>query len=150
MIKIRDYKTYGDSLKTRNALITKVVLVYTEADLAKKIKEITQTDVVLMMVVPSADSNAPDYDNITEKNTHVFYVLMKPDRTDLTDATLLDLMEDTQDIIEWIKNTMIADKSICGNMMRFLEINNIHTDPEHDMSGCYGWSVSMNLKTIGF
>lgn len=150
MIKIKEYKAYGDTLKTRNSLITKVVLVYTEADLSKKIREITQNDVVLMMVVPSADSQAIDFDNITEKNTHVFYVLMKPDRTDITDTTLLDLMEDTQDIIEWVKNTMLADKTICGNIMRFLEPNNIHTDPEHDLSGCYGWSISYNLKTIGF
>jgi len=155
MVPVRAYKTYFLTYLQRDPRITRVDFVIKESHLAKIIKEVKATDIMLAVVIPSADATAFDEDNLGDNNSGLIYVLKPAGRSTDTDSKMIDRIETTQLVIENIKALMLVDKThhelgFCPNFMTELDINSMHTDPEYDFLGCDGWSLSFNFKTNGF
>jgi len=152
MIRIRTYKTYFDSIKTRITNIDTVFIVSHQDQLANKIREVAAGEIILIVIVPSADTNAADVNNIMENNTGIIYLLKKIDITNMTDDLFVDEMEETQDIMTAIKTMMTDDASDhqANHFMHYFEPNGMHTDPEYNYLGCNGWSLSFNIVNKGF
>jgi len=158
MIAIRIYKAYWESIATRilaalNYTITPL-FVRTELELTKKIKEIADQDHIMVVVIPSSDTTSVNYDNIKEKETGIVYALKKTHRGNENDEDALTTMDETQQIITKIKELMLDDAQDCDaeyhQLMKDLDFNRMHTDPEYEFLGCDGYSVSFIIQTNGF
>ena len=153
MIKIRDLKNYFDSCNSRIDAITKVCMVSTENQLVKKIDDFEETDIVLLVIIPSSDTKGKDVDNIVESETIIMFVIGKIDPSSEDDEDFIDNMEIFQNAVTDLKKLMIADKqdteSGC-HLMKGLDLNSIHTDPEYNYLGCNGYSLSCNITSHGF
>lgn len=151
MIRVRPFSEYWDAMKTRILGITQVAVVSHESDLADRIKSYAESDIILVSIIPSSDSMAPDPDNITEHNQLLVYILKKIDSRSETPNSFINDMEETQDIMTVLKKLIQEDKSdeSCG-IFRFANMSGMHTDPEYNYLGCNGWSVSFKVKTNWF
>jgi len=155
MVPVKTYKSYWDDLKIELG-IDRVLMVSDESELQQLIKEVVDGEKILVAVIPSSDTEAPDIDNIEEVDSCFLFILQKVSFQDLTRDELLDVQEFTQELISSIKERMTED---CANvntdtpgslLMRRLVIDKMHTDPEYNYLGCTGWSLSFQLKSIGF
>lgn len=152
MIKIRDLKNYLESCNTRIDSITRALMVSTENQLVKKIDDFEETDIVLVMIVPSSDSKGKDVDNIIESETILMFILGKIDSGSEDEEDFIDNMEIFQNAVTDLKTLMIADKQDTESgcpLMKGLDLNSIHTDPEYNYLGCNGYSLSCNIISHG-
>lgn len=153
MIKIRDLNNYMDSCMSRIDLITKSHLISTENQLVKKVADFDYSDIVLIIIIPSADSKGKDVDNIIESETIIMFILGKIDESSEDDDDFIDNMEIFQNTVTELKELMIADKqdteSGC-HLMKGLDLSSIHTDPEYNYLGCNGYSLSCNVTSHEF
>ena len=151
MIKIGTFKTYLQNIETRIDAITKVKVVATENQLVKHIDDFEETDIVLIGIIPSADSKGRDVDNIIEMETVLLFILGKTSSS--TEDDEFNKMEAFQHVITALKTLLIEDKQDTENecnLMKGLDLNSIHTDPEYNYLGCNGYSLSFNITTHGF
>lgn len=153
MIKIKDFKAYWDAMATRTGA-SKCVLVRTEAEMAQKIKGIVAGELFLVVVIPSSDTVSRDNDNIMEKETVIVYAIKKVSRKDQTDSIVLDEMEQTQNCISMIKYFLHSDAethdAAYHALIKYIDFNRLHTDPEYNYFECDGYSLSFALTTPGF
>ena len=151
MIKIGTFKTYLQNIETRIDAITKVILVSTENQLVKHIDDFEETDIVLIGIIPSADSKGKDVDNIVEMETVLLFILGKTSSS--TEDDEFNKMEAFQNVITALKTLLIEDKQDTQNecnLMKGLDLNSLHTDPEYNYLGCNGYSLAFNIISHGF
>lgn len=153
MIKIKDFKAYWDAMATRTGA-SKCVLVRTESEMAQKIKGIVANELFMVVVIPSSDTVSRDNDNIMEKETVIVYALKKVSRKDQTDISMLDDQEQTQNCISTIKYLLLSDAETHDAdyhaLIKYIDFNRLHTDPEYNYLECDGYSISFALTTTGF
>ena len=153
MIDFTTYKNYWEGIKSRIPEIKSVLTVATEHHLSKSIKDISEFP-LLVAVIPSADPVSRDIDNVKEMNTALIFVLTKLAESDTTDETYTAAMQQTQEAMKLVKNTIAADFADCDsayhNVMERLDVNSFHQDPEYNYLGCNGWSLSFKFKSIGY
>ena len=154
MVRIRQYNDYFKGMLLKVPALKSFILVTAESDLMEKIRNISDDDFPLLIaVIPSADSIAPDPDNVLEASTCFLYVVKKLIQDSSSDESFLTLMETTQDVFTAVKLQMAADKSnhdTSPHFMHRMDLNRMHSDPEYNYLGCAGWSLSFNLLTPGF
>lgn len=154
MIKLNDFINYFKETKERINGLKRVIFVGTESDFAESIKNMPATDFpCLVVIIPSADSAAQNDDNIKEINTSLCYVVKKIDHKNKSEEHILEVMEETQDIMEELKAQMRNDKNnhqlINGkHFMHHLKLDGWHTDPEYNYLGTWGWSLSFTIDSI--
>ncbi len=154
MVRIREFNDYFKGMLVKVPALKSFLLVASESDLANKIRNLSDGDFPLLIVlIPSADSIALDPDNVTEASTCLLYVVRKliPDASD--DVSFLNLMEDTQNIFTAVKLQLATDKAnhdTSPHFMHRMDLNRMHSDPEYNYLGCVGWSLSFNLFNLGF
>ena len=154
MIAIRRYKTLWDYIVSQVQYIEKVFYVDDESELSKKISEVENRCIFLVVVTPSSDLVATDDDNYADIDTCVIYLLMKVDPRDQTDEDLMDERALTQSLMFKIRNWMITlagreDGSDLAQLMRQVIRGKQHIDRERNYLGCNGYSLSFSLKTNG-
>jgi len=155
MVPVKTFKAYWDAVSAFLG-IDLTLMVSDETELQQQIKEVDNGGVILVAVIPSADTEAPDADNIEEIDNCFLFILKKISIQDLTRAELLDIQEETQALLAAVKEKMTGDFENVNSdtpgsvLMRRLVIDKMHTDPEYNYLGCTGWSLSFQLKSIGF
>jgi len=151
MIKVRAYRQMFTDMLPSLTGISSLHYVRTEEELSKKIKELAEDELFLMVVIPSADSSSPDPDNISETDTCLLYCLKKVARRNQDDEDFIDDIETAQDAITLVKEKLhehaFNTNSPFFNLMHGLDLSRMHTDPEYDYFGCDGYSLSYYLKT---
>lgn len=150
MILLSNIKSYWDLMAQRIEGIDYVFLFTKEQDLLKKIKGIAINKIAVIVLVPSYDSIAPDADNIHEGATHLLYVTKRVNRKDDDEIAVLSAMDDCQRLLIGIRTLMSYDRRNCNSIMRHVDFNQIHTDPEYDYDGLYGWSMSYRMDDQNF
>ena len=152
MLRIATFKLLLKDLKDNSSnKILGIMTARSEAELSKIVKDIS--DFNLIGIIPSSDTDEHSFNNITETDTVVLYVL-KPvgdgDR-DLEDTTDQEI---AQDIIAGIKERLYYIAEHCEHALHqtIMELNfgSMHTDPEYNYMGCDGYSLSFTLKTNWF
>lgn len=152
MIRLTDYRTYFSTVAQLLAIPT-VRLVVNEKHIISHIRNMADNQFpVMFLVIPSYDTNARDEDSIQEPMTGLLFILSKVDRTSETEETMLEVMQQTQDLIQAVKTQMRTDREIHGpgHLLHYIDFSKFHTDPEYDLSGCDGWSLSFIINSPGF
>lgn len=135
--------------------IDHVVMAHEESDLAGMIREFSANSVLLMAIVPSADMQAISSDDYEEIDSCFVFLVRKLDMGSITHTEYLSVLESLQGKISQIKHLLIdwsADTEHLtpySHMLHNLNINSMHTDPEYNLLGCYGYGLSFQLKTKG-
>jgi hypothetical protein len=155
MIGIKRYKAYWDHCLEEIAGINKVLLIVNEPQFGKFVANIKKAEYpVLVAVVPSADPASLDADNYGESNTGVIFILKKSAGANETEAKYLDDMEEMQGLMTSVKELMLHDKRECSSgyhdVMERLDVKSFHQDPEYNLLGHIGWSLSFGFETAGY
>jgi len=154
MVPILDYNTFWNHI-VEICNLDLFFLVSEESEMSSYIKEVEDDCMILVAVIPSSDTDAPDIDNIEEADSCVIFVMKKITPSNLTAAEILQVRQDTQAAITSVKNEMIKHAADVNNddagtkLMRRLVIDKMHTDPEYNYLGCTGWSLSFLIKSVG-
>jgi hypothetical protein len=150
MLSPKTLKTYFLGYKQRVSGITDVFALVKEDELQKRIKNIPTGNVALIIIIPSYDSKSPDRDNITEDAPVLMLLVKRMDRKDDTEDSYLDTLDEMVTKLKLVRKCMLDDKALCNNIMRHLSTDGIHTDPEIDYLGCFGYSMSFRMKDFDF
>lgn len=150
MLSPKTLKTYFNGYKQRVQGITHVFCLVTEAEIQKRIKSIPIGSIVLIIIVPSSETDSPDVDNIDENSPILTMLVKRIDRKDDTEDGYLDTLHDMAIMLQEVRSCMLYDKQYCSSIMRHLMCSNIHTDPEVDFYGCFGYSMSFTLQDQNF
>lgn len=154
MVPILDYNSFWNHV-AEICSIDRVFMVSEESEMSSYIKEVEDDCLILVAVIPSSDTEAPDIDNIEEVDSCVIFVMKKITPSNLTTSEILQVRQNTQAVITSVKNEMINHAAdVCEDnagtkLMRRLVIDKMHTDPEYNYLGCTGWSLSFLLKSVG-
>jgi len=154
MISITEYRKYWLGMGARLADFDVTIFARTEEELSKKINAIDDGALILVAVIPSADTIALDLDTISEIETGIIYSLVKVSRNNQNEKDEVDAMDSTQIQITGIKNMLLWDATHCESewheMISRINFNKMHTDPEYSLFGCDGYSLSFQFLTAGF
>ena len=155
MVLISTYRSFWAYLAGVVPGIQHHFVVHEESDMASVIREIDAGDVILFAVVPSSDMQAISTDDYEEVDSVWVFIVKKTDRGAVTHSEFLSVLETTQLVMIALKNKLIELASdtehttAYSHMMHNIILSSIHTDPEYNMLGCDGWSLSFKLKTKG-
>ena len=152
MIKIREYQTYWESIKSRIPAINSCYIVSHQDQIEGKIRQVVAGEIVMLVIVPSADTDALSIDCVRENNVCLIYLLKKISLPNSDDSIFVNEMEEVQDLTTSIKTMMLADQGEHKepHFMHNFDPDKMHMDPEYNFFGCNGWSVSFTLATNGF
>lgn len=153
MISITLYKQLWDAVAQAIGA-NQAILVRTEGEFAQKIKSIDDGVLLLIVVVPSSDTDARNLDNIIENETIIVYVVKKVNHKDQDDADMVADMVQTQNAVTAVKDYLYDHATDCDatfhKILKRIDFNQMRTDPEYNYMGTDGYSVSVPLTTPGF
>lgn len=154
MIPVRQYRAFWTNEAQKIGNIGHTLFVRTEDELNQCIKEVADKELILVAVIPSADTTAPDLDNIREHEVAIIYVLVKVSRNNMDAEDLVAIQEKAQDKIKLIKQSIREnsgnEEAIYHLLCRDIDLNKMHTDPEFNFLECDGYSLSLQFNTTGF
>jgi len=153
MIAITKYRELLDFLGANTKFGFEVIkLARTEDELAKIIKDVD--DYMLIGIVPSSDTIAGGVDNIIENDTIVLYIIHKVSDRDRDDsqieADITIAQQYVYDIKYMLQNLYDHFDHPLNSLVRKIDFNSMHTDPEYNYMGCDGYSISFVLTTDWF
>ena len=153
MIAIADYNLLLTDLSLHCTLaFEKVIVARTEEELAIYIANIT--DYSIVGIIPSSDTIADGIDNIVEVDTIIIYVVKPVSDKDRDINNIVNEITIAQQYIKDIKKrlTVLYDdfSSPINKLVRKIDFNSMHTDPEYKYLGCDGYSLSFTLPTDWF
>jgi hypothetical protein len=155
MVRVREYKALWEYIQSTVPGITHLFMVDDESELTSKISQVSDGDIILVVVFPSTDSQAFDEDNFDDVDSCVIFLLQKIEQRNIDDADLLIERERTQNLLTSIRlamyNLMIHHlNSTNHHIMHKLVEGKQHIDRERNYLGCNGWSLSFALNTTGY
>jgi hypothetical protein len=155
MIPVRQYKALWEYIQSSVPDIDHLFLVDDETELATKIASLSDGDIILVVVIPTTDSQAIDEDNISDVDTCVIYVLQKIEQRNTGDDDLMDERATTQELLSKVRFTMNAlmlDHADDDNhrIMKQLTRGKMHIDRERNYLSCNGWSLSFSIRSRVF
>lgn len=146
MIKITQLLQYASLIET-NTDIAKYILVTNESQMAKKMQDLKTTDFpLLVVVIPSYDASAVDRDSFTMTSQMLMFVLKRDQFQGQKAQTYEDDMEETLALVEQIMYYFINGFTTDCFTPDWIIPNSFHVDPELNFLGCYGWSISFQMK----
>ncbi|MEI7723475.1 MAG: hypothetical protein WCK09_00365 [Bacteroidota bacterium] len=158
MVSVIKYKSFWEYIARAFPAITKTLIIHEESDLPGIVRDMDNGATLLFAIIPSTDMEATSVDDFEEIDSCFACLIKKSDPGNLSADEFLIEMAGTQYLMSAIKDKMIAlagdnDHDIDGgqysHLMHRLIINGMHTDPEYNLLGCNGWSLSFKLKTTG-
>ena len=144
MISLKTYREFYEDVMRRVPGIHSVRVVNVDQDMSDCLKSISSDELpVLFVVVPSAQETGTDPDNVEEDNLCLIFLM---DRMDMQRRGPVRVLEDTQPLVESIKNVLRGDRNRRCCLMR--KLDRMTTTPETGFYTDYsGWSVSFKLGT---
>lgn len=124
--------------------IHSVKVVNVDQDMSDCLKAIKRDELpALFLVVPSAQETGTEPDNVEEDNLCLIFLM---DRMDVQRRGPVQVLEETQPLIEKVKEAMRGDRARGCHIMR--NLGKMTTTPETGFYTNYsGWSVSFKLGT---
>ncbi len=144
MINLVKYRAYWEGVSSRVDSITGVLPVTIDEQMGKKIQSLPANSVTLFVFPPLAESDAKNVDNFKEVNKCVVFVMAKYDPQR---RSSFEVLEQTQPIIDEVKNTLLNDQRAGCPVMR-IDAGSIDTAPETELYGRFaGWSMAFNVTS---
>lgn len=144
MINLVHYREYWQRMPLRIDSITGVLPVTIDDQMGKKIQSLPADSVTLFVFPPLAESKARNADNFKEVNRCVVFLMAKYDPQR---RSSFDVLEQTQPIIDLVKECLMVDQSSGCPFMR-IDPESIETAPETELYGRFaGWSIAFNVTS---
>lgn len=142
MIRIKDLREYAESLLQRIERIHSATLVNVDKEMSDALRQMKRDEFpALFVVVPSAEDDSDYPDNVAETSQCLLFLL---DRADNQRRTPLQVLEETQPVIESLKQILRDDAARPCHFMAGL--HNLSTNPETGLYADYcGWSLSFKI-----
>lgn len=144
MVNLKDYREYWERVAERLNVPAGVLPLTLDKEMGKKIQGLPVDSFTLFILPPLAESEAKNIDNFKEANQCVIFVMKKynPQRVDS-----FAVLEETQPIVEHIKQIMLNDQAAGCPVMR-IDAGRIDTAPETELYGNFaGWSIGFNVNS---
>ena len=143
MIRIKTLREYTEALLQRIPAIRSATFVNVDKDMSDALRQMKVREFpALFVVVPSADDDSAYPDNVAEVSQCLLFLL---DRSDHQRRTPLQVLEETQEVVETLKQQLREDA--CQPCHFMSGLGNLSTNPETGLYSDYcGWSVSFNLS----
>ncbi len=143
MIQIKTLREYAETLLQRVDEIGSVTMVCIDKEMSDALRQMKQPQFpALFVVVPMAEEHSDGPDNIMETSQCLLFLL---DRTDNQRRNALQVLEETQAVVERLKRTLREDAAHPCHFMSGMK--NLNTNPESGLYADYsGWSLSFNLE----
>lgn len=145
MINLKEYRQYWENLASRSSEIRQVLGIAVEQGMADKIMKIGALETpVLFYLPPSGEMSGGVCDFVKEKSLCTIFIMKKYDPRQAS-GTSLAVLEETQDLVEAIKNTLIAETA-SGVAPFSIDMDSVVTLPETEFFANWaGWSISFNV-----
>lgn len=142
MISIKDLREYSEALAIRTDGVNSVTMVSVDKDMSDALRRMKAEEFpALFVVVPSSDDES-EYPDIVEETSQCLLFLL--DRSDNQRRTPIQVLEETQETVETLKQNLRGDAARPCHFMAGLR--NLSTNPETGLYSDYcGWSVSFNI-----
>lgn len=148
MIRITDFNSLLSEMTGAITGVTGFVLVANEKHLVKRLGD--NRGVWLGVTIPSADPETVNEDSVAESNIVWIFILEKVDPGSLSASDELDHYQEIQDVATAVKQ-WLRDQKLDGNeLLEYLNLQSIHTDPEYQFGGWNGWSINFIFDTNGY
>lgn len=142
MINLVQYRQYWERMVQRIGSITGVLPITLDEQMGKKIQSLPADSVTLFVLPPLAESEAKNPDSFREVNKCVVFLMAKYDPQR---RSSFEVLEQTQPIIDLVKECMMVDQSTGCPVMR-IDVGSIDTAPETELYGRFaGWSIGFNI-----
>lgn len=142
MINLVQYRQYWERMAERIGSITGVLPITLDEQMGKKIQSLPADSVTLFVLPPLAESEAKNPDSFREVNKCVVFLMAKYDPQR---CSSFEVLEQTQPVIDLVKECMMVDQSTGCPVMR-IEVGSIDTAPETELYGRFaGWSIGFNI-----
>lgn len=142
MTGLKEYRLYWDGLAARAGDISETLPLTVDDDMARRIMRLERDSVSLFFLPPSSRSEARDADSWSESDDCVVFVM---GRFDPQRRTSWDVLEQTQPVMERLKELMLADVAAGCCVMR-LDVRSLSTMPETKFyAGFAGWSLGFRI-----
>jgi hypothetical protein len=149
MIQIDRLVDFCEAAVEECATLKSFVVVANEAEL-KDVMDKVRSYPLLVCVIPMAQGDDRNYDNVAERNAGLFFVL-KPMKEMMTRTQRLELWSETQQGMKELKEFIHA--SICGefgDMFGDTDYGSREINPEYQVVDMSGWSLLFTFSTDGF
>lgn len=144
MINLVEYRQYWERMAARIGSITGVLPITLDEQMGKKIQALPADSITLFVLPPLAESRAKNADSFREDNKCVIFLMAKYDPQR---RSSFDVLEQTQPIIDLVKECMLVDQSAGCAVMR-IDVGSIDTAPETELYGRFaGWSIAFNVTS---
>jgi hypothetical protein len=146
---LNDYKAYGDHLVATVDRLRSVQFVSELVEIEDMVRNLKPTEMpVLVMVEPVTQFKGPDEDNIRHEFPCLVFVLTRIDKKNLKVGELLQHKDAMRNLGLDVANRMRADKSShgAGHLMCLLDLGSMNLEPEEDVAGLSGYSLSFTLR----
>lgn len=124
------------------------MLVANEKHLVKRLGD--KSGIWIAVTIPSADPASMNEDNVAENNIVWVFILEKVDPGNQTTTEELEHYHKTQAVTAAIKNWLRTKKLEGKELLEYLDLRTLHTDPEYQFGGWNGWSINFNFDTDGY
>ena len=142
MINLVEYRQYWECMAERIGSITGVLPITLDEQMGKKIQSLAADSVTLFVLLPLAESTAKNPDSFKEVNKCVVFLMAKYDPQR---RSSFDVLEQTQPVIDLVKECIMVDQSTGCPVMR-IDVSSIDTAPETELYGRFaGWSIGFNI-----
>lgn len=142
MVNLIHYRQYWERMAARIDSITGVLPITLDEQMGKKIQSLPADSVTLFVLPPLAESSARNADSFREANKCVVFLMAKYDPQR---RSSFDVLEQTQPVIDLVKECMMADQSAGCSVMR-IDPASVDTAPETELYGRFaGWSIGFNI-----
>lgn len=129
--------------------IDHLIFVHNEKDITNFIQNIRARESILMIVIPSMDTQYFGNDDLNDVTTGFLFMVQKQDDKKRDMVTELQLMGDMQNFISAIKYLLHKEATDCDAEMHDyfegMNFGTMHCDPEKNFCGCDGWSLSFTI-----
>ncbi|MCH8491443.1 MAG: hypothetical protein LAT81_16180 [Oceanicaulis sp.] len=149
MILVSDLFQLGQDATAHIEGLNSSIVVVEESHFRKRLGAMKESDFpTLVAVMPSAQSNARDVDNIKWNNRLMFFILKRinySNRTyeqELTDFQVSQII--TQKFFDYLIQRKLQYDSC--NPLRELDPDRVLIDPEYNFLSCDGHSISFQLE----
>lgn len=152
MIRVTDFNQLisdmVDDIKVENPDLSGFILVANEKHLVRRLSD--NRGVWIVATIPSADPQSDNEDIVAENNVVWLFIIEKADPGNMNPMDEIEHYQKTQDVVTSIKNWLLDQKTAGNEFLEFLNLRSMFTDPEYQIGGWNGWSVSFNFDTGGY
>lgn len=147
MFDLEAYTKYWQRMVLRLPSFHQAVMSVEKSQMKKQLDLLPSEQYpALVYVLPSFSGDAASEDDVNLVPRCLVFVLQRMDEKRTTDLSYQQEFEQTLSLMVQMIEVMLADRdSGTCTVMRRLNAGSMFMDPEYNLAGCVGWSLSFDM-----